>query len=115
MAFLREYKYASKSNCLKGCHQIPLAKRNHQKTAIITGAATPGFNSLIPEPSVPSLVGTEPVQLFCRPSNTSLGILSASSDKNKNGRSFLAIFIYNMRSSAQRAQNENSKVLKAAT
>ena len=36
----------SKSNRFKKCHQITVAKRNQQKTAIITGPATPGFNSL---------------------------------------------------------------------
>ena len=36
-----------------------------------SGAAAPGFNSLIPAPSVPSLISTEPVELFCRASNIS--------------------------------------------
>ena len=35
------------------------------------GAAAPGFNSLIPAPSVPSLISTEPVELLCRTSNIS--------------------------------------------
>ena len=38
---------------------------------ITVGAATPGFNSLIPAPSVPSLVSTELVELLCRASNVS--------------------------------------------
>ena len=36
-----------------------------------SGAARPGFNSLIPVASVPSLVSTEPVGLFCRAGNIS--------------------------------------------
>ena len=35
----------------------------------LVGAAAPGFNSLIPTPSVPSLISTEPVELLCRTSN----------------------------------------------
>ena len=37
----------------------------------IIGAAAPGFNSLIPAPSVPSLISTETVELLCRTSNIS--------------------------------------------
>ena len=37
----------------------------------IDGAATPGFNSLISAPSVPSLISTEPVELLCMASNIS--------------------------------------------
>ena len=32
----------------------------------MTGEVAPGFNSLIPAPSVPSLISTEPVKLLCR-------------------------------------------------
>ena len=35
------------------------------------GAAAPGFNSLIPAPSVPSLISTEPVEFLCRASTIS--------------------------------------------
>ena len=38
---------------------------------VILGAAAPGFNSLIPAPSVPSLISTEPVELICGTSNIS--------------------------------------------
>ena len=34
-------------------------------------AAAPGFNSLIPPPSVPTLISTKPVELLCRASNIS--------------------------------------------
>ena len=37
----------------------------------VSGAAAPGFNSLIPAPSVPSLISTEPVELLYRASNIS--------------------------------------------
>ena len=37
----------------------------------MTGTAAPGFNSLIPAPSVPSLTSTEPVELLRRASNNS--------------------------------------------
>ena len=37
----------------------------------MVGAAAQGFNSLIPVPSVPSLISTEPVELLCRASNIS--------------------------------------------
>ena len=36
---------------------------------INTGVAAPGFNSLIPTPSVPSLISAEPGELLCRASN----------------------------------------------
>ena len=35
------------------------------------GAVAPGFNSLIPAPSVSSLISAEPVELLCRTSNIS--------------------------------------------
>ena len=54
---------------------IPEVNTNDINTTVPTGlinfffatsATTPGFNSLIPAPRVPSLVSTEPVELLCR-------------------------------------------------
>ena len=42
-----------------------------QSEQLASRAAAPGFNSLIPAPSVPSLTSTEPVELLCRASNIS--------------------------------------------
>ena len=58
-------------------------------------AAAPGFNSLIPAPSVPvpSLISTEPVELFCRASNiSSMDPFCFLKQNTGNGRSFLAVF-----------------------
>ena len=41
----------------------------HETAKDGTGVAAPSFNSLIPAPSVPSLISTEPVELLCRASN----------------------------------------------
>ena len=51
------------------CNKISNLKKNQHEN--ITGAAAPGFISLIPAPSVPLLISTEPVELFCRASNIS--------------------------------------------
>ena len=40
--------------------------------ACVPGAATPDFNSLVPAPSVPSLISIESVELLCRASNISI-------------------------------------------
>ena len=50
-----------------------------------SGVAATGFNSLIPAPSVPSLISTEPVELLCRATVVilALRILSALSNKNR--------------------------------
>ena len=49
---------------------ITLVYKKNSLTLVL-GAAAPGFNSLIPAPSVPSLISTEPVELLCRASNIS--------------------------------------------
>ena len=57
------------------------------------GAAAPGFNSLIPAPSVPSLISTEPVALLCRTSNiSSTDSFCFVKQKTGSGRSFLEVF-----------------------
>ena len=50
---------------------IEWGMRNKGLPEIIVGAATPGFNSLVPAPSVPSLVSTEPAELLYRASSIS--------------------------------------------
>ena len=79
------------------------------------GAATPGFNSLILAPSVPSLGSTEPIELLCSASNISTTD-SFCFVKQKQGtvEVFLQFLFTNMRSSAQRVRNENSTAIKAA-
>ena len=57
------------------------------------GAAAPGFNSLIPAPSVSSLISTEPVELLCRASNiSSTNPFCFVTQKTGSGLSFLAVF-----------------------
>ena len=58
-------------------------------------AAAPGFNSLIPAPSVPSLISTEPVELLCRASNiSSRDPFCFVKQKHKTIKAFLQFFIY---------------------
>ena len=72
------------------------------------GAATPDFNSLIPTPSVPSLVSTALVELLCRASNISnTDPFCLVNQKREMVEVFLQFLCTNMRSSAERAQNEN--------
>ena len=60
-----------------------------------TGAATPGFNSLIPEPSVPSLISTEPIELRCRASNiSSTDPFCFVKQNQKTVEAFLQFFVY---------------------
>ena len=57
------------------------------------GAAAPGFNSLIPAPSVPLFISTEPVELLCRTSNiSSTDPFCFVKQKTGSGSSFLAVF-----------------------
>ena len=78
--------------------------------ASVIGAATPGFNSLISAPIVPSLVSTEPVELLCGASNiSSTDSYCFVKQKQETVEAFLQFLFTNMRSSAQRAQNENSR------
>ena len=75
-----------------------------------TGAAAPGFNSLIPAPSVPSLTSTEQWSCFVELVIVALRILSASSNKKENRKRLklsCSVLFTSMRSSSQRAQNEN--------
>ena len=60
----------------------------------MTGAAAPGFNSLIPAPSVPSLIRTEPVELLCRASNISSTNSFCVKQKQETVEAFLQLFIY---------------------
>ena len=77
----------------------------------------PGFNPLIPVPSVPSLISTKPIELLCRASNISTTDLFCFVKKKnrKTVEAFLQFSFTNMRNSAQRAQNENSTATKTAT
>ena len=60
---------------------------------IASGAAAPGFNSLIPAPSVPSLISTEPVELLCRASSiSSTDSFCFVNTKTGSGWNFLAVF-----------------------
>ena len=57
------------------------------------GAAAPSFNSLIPAPSVPSLISTEPVEWLCRASNiSSTDPFCFVKQKTGSRRSFLVVF-----------------------
>ena len=59
------------------------------------GAAAPGLNSLIPAPSVSSLISTEPVELLCRASDiSSTDPFSSSNKKQEAVEAFLQCFIY---------------------
>ena len=84
---------------------------SEKKLWMLLGATAPGFNSLIPAPSVPSLISTEPVELLCRTSNiSSTDPFCFVKQKNrKRLKLFCSVLFTNMRSSAQRAQNENSR------
>ena len=83
--------------------------KTHLSTSM-HGAAAPGFNSLIPAPSVPSLISTEPVELLCRASNiSSTDPFCFVKQKQKTVEAFLQFLFTNMRSSSQRAQNEYSR------
>ena len=69
--------------------------------------ATPGFNSLTSAPSVPSLVGTEPVEFLGRVSNISAtDPLCFVKQKQKTVEVFLLFLFTNIPSSVQRTQNE---------
>ena len=81
-----------------------------------TGASIPDFYFLIPAPIVPLLVSTETVELFCRASN--IGATDPFCfviQKQQTVEVFLQFLFTNVRSSAQRAQNEKFTAIKAAT
>ena len=56
---------------LSPCWLIQSQFSMEQLTFQFYGAATPGFKSLIPAPSVSWLIRTEPLELFCSASNLS--------------------------------------------
>ena len=75
-------------------HKNPIPRRNK---FFSSGAAAPGFNSLIPAPSVPSLISTEPMELLCRASNISSTDPSCFVKQKRNQEAveaFLQCFIY---------------------
>ena len=89
-----------------------VSNSKHTLHPSMVGAAAPGFYSLIPAPSVPSLISTEPVELLCRASNiSSTDPFCFVKQKQETVEAFLQ-FLANMCSSAQRAQNENSRRLR---
>ena len=64
-------------------------------TVFTSPAAASSFNSLIPTPSVPSLIGTEPVELLCRASNiSSTDPFCFVKQKQETVEAFLLFFIY---------------------
>ena len=75
------------------CWLIQLQSLIEQLTFQFYGAVTPHFNSLIPTPSLPSLVCTEPVELLCRISNINTTDPFCFVKKTGNGQSFRATFI----------------------
>ena len=80
------------------------------------GVAAPGFNSLIPMPSVPSLISTELVELLCRASNVSTTDLSASSNKNrKRLKLSCSFFIYKYAQLRPACVERKFTAIKAAT
>ena len=69
--------------------------------------ATPGFNSLIPAPSIRSLVSTEPNEFFCRTNNiNTVGPFCFAKQKQETVEVFLQLLFTNKRSSAQRARTK---------
>ena len=72
-----------------------MAKKNRSAFYAILGAAAPGFNSLIPAPSVPSLISTEPVELLCRTSDiSSTDPFCFAKQKQETVEAFLQCFIH---------------------
>ena len=89
------------------CCLIRLQSLMEQFAFQFCGAATPGFNSLIPAQSVPSLVSTEPVELFCRASNISItDPFCFVKQKQETIETFWQFLLTNMRSSAQRCKTK---------
>ena len=87
-----------------------------QKTVHMNGAAAPGFNSLIFAPSVSLLIGTELVELLRRARNIrTTDPFCCVKQKLKTTEAFFQYLFTNMRSFVQRAQNENSTVIKTVT
>ena len=75
-----------------------------------SGVAAPDSNFLIPAPNVPSLISIEPVELLCRANNiSSTDPFCFVKQKQETVEAFLQFLFTNMRSSAQRAQNKNSR------
>ena len=73
------------------------------------GAAAPGFNSLIPAPSLPLLISSEPAEWLC------IACIISTMDpfcfvkqKQETVEAFLQFLFTNIRSSTQSAQNKNS-------
>ena len=74
---------------------IQLQSSIEQSTFRFYGAAAPGFNSLIPAPSVPSLISTEPVELLCRTSDiSSTDPFCFAKQKQETVEAFLQCFIH---------------------
>ena len=74
---------------------VELSRPEHIILLVITGAAAPGFNSLIPAPSVPSLISTEPVEFLCRASNiSSMDPFCFVKEKQEAVEAFLQCFVY---------------------
>ena len=66
-----------------------------KSSSIFYGATAPGFNSLIPAPSVPSLISTEPVELLCKASNiNSTDPFCFVKQKQEAVEALLQFFIY---------------------
>ena len=76
------------------CWLIQLQSSIEQFTFQFYGAAAPGFSSLIPAPSVPSLISTVSVELLCRASNIcSRDPLCFVKQKEETVEAFLQFFI----------------------
>ena len=77
------------------CWLIELQSSIEQFLFKFYGAAAPDFNSLIPTPSVPLLISSEPVELFCRArNNSSTNSLCFIKQKQETVEVFLQFFIY---------------------
>ena len=73
-------------------------------------------SALCPAPSVTSLVCSQPVELFCRASNINITDPICFVKQKQETVEVLSQFLFtNMRSSAQRAQNENFSVINPGT
>ena len=82
----------------------------------LSGAGAPRFNSLIPAPSVPSLISTEPVELLCRVSNISFtDPLCLVKQKQETVEDFLQFFIYKYAQFHPACAERKFTVIKATT
>ena len=85
-------------------------------TVFTSPAAASSFNSLILTPRVPSLIGTESVELFCRASNiSSTDPFCFVKQKQETVEAFLLFFIYKYAQLLPACAERKFTVIKAIT